>query len=754
MPEGLIIVESPAKAKTLKRFLGDRFDVRASMGHVRDLPEKEMGVEVDDGFKPHYEVVESRRKTINELRSAAKKDAEVILASDPDREGEAIAWHLAEVLKLRAPKRIEFHEITSDAVRKALESPRDIDMRLVNAQQARRVVDRLVGFRLSPFLWSKVQKGIGAGRVSSVALRLVVDREEEIRKFVPVESWTVDAELSKQGADQHFLARLHRLASGGDEKLEVHNDTEAQEIVRRLEGASYRVIGVEQKKRTKSSNPPYITSTLQQDASSRLRMRPHIAMRIAQQLYEGIELGTEGPTGLITYMRTDSTRISADADARAKAWIKGQHGEKYLGQSRAAKATPGAQDAHEAIRPTDVNRTPDSIREHLTADQYRLYDLIWRRFVASRMAPAVYDQTQAEIEGGDYIFRANGSVLAFDGFYKVWPRDENGENDLPALQHGEALDFHGLKPEQHFSQPPPRYTEATLIKELEQRGIGRPSTYAPIVQTITKSHGYVEIKDRRLYPTRVGEVVNSLMVDHFKPISDDEYTSNLEKRLDQVESGSQEWVPVVSDFYGPLQRMLDAAEEATPADTDEECPLCHEGHLVRKASRFGPFMGCSRYPKCKFRRALTADGEAPQPKLLEEPCPNCGRPLQVRTGRYGEFIGCSGYPECKYIKRDAAQTEAKPTGEKCPQCGEGQLVERTGRFGPFVACSRYPDCNYRANIGKDGKVRQGPKVLDEPCPICGKPLVERRGRFGLFKSCSDYPKCPGPKGAAKKTAAA
>src|SRR5690348_11698454 len=774
MPEGLIIVESPAKAKTLKRFLGDRYDVRASMGHVRDLPEKEMGVEVDDGFKPHYEVVESRRKTINELKSAAKGDQEVILASDPDREGEAIAWHLSEVLRLRDPKRIEFHEITSDAVRRALESPRGIDMRLVNAQQARRVVDRLVGFRLSPFLWSKVQKGIGAGRVSSVALRLVVDREEEIRKFVPVESWTIDAELAKKADERHFLARLNRPAGTAgrdtDEKFEIHNEAEAQELLGKLEGETYRVIGVEQKRRTKSSNPPYITSTLQQDASSRLRMRQFAARRVAQQLYEGVELGAEGPTGLITYMRTDSTRISADADAKVKAWVKANHGEKYLGAARAAKATPGAQDAHEAIRPTDVNRTPDSIRGHLTPDQYKLYDLIWRRFVASRMAPAVYDQTQVEIQGGspaaravpapgdrgdsppgqagEYIFRANGSVLAFDGFYKVWGRDENGENELPRLEQGEDLDYHGLKPEQHFTQPPPRYTEATLIRELEQRGIGRPSTYAPIVQTITKAHGYVEIKDRRLYPTRVGEAVNTLMVDHFKTIADDEYTSKLEKRLDEVESGHQEWVPVVKDFYGPLQRRLSAAEEATPAETDEVCPECGEGHLVRKASRFGPFMGCSRYPKCKFRRALTADGEAPQPKLLEEPCPTCGRPLQVRTGRYGEFIGCSGYPECKYIKRDAAQTEAKPTGEKCPQCEEGQLVERTGRYGPFVACSRYPDCNYRANIGKDGKPRQGPKVLDEPCPVCGKPLVERRGRFGLFKSCSDYPKCPGPKGVA------
>ena len=755
MSEGLIIVESPAKAKTLKRFLGDRFDVLASMGHVRDLPGKELAVDVDAGFKPHYEVVESRRKTINELRSAVKKDGGgVILASDPDREGEAIAWHLAEVLNLRSPKRIEFHEITADAVRRALESPREIDMRLVNAQQARRVVDRLVGYRLSPFLWAKVQKGIGAGRVSSVALRLVVDREEEIRKFVPVESWTIDAELSKQGAEAHFLARLNRRrgeagASDADVKLEVKTEAEAQEILRKLEGATYRVIGVEKKRRTKSSNAPYITSTLQQDASSRLRFAPRRTMRIAQNLYEGIELGAEGSTGLITYMRTDSARISAEAETRVNAWIKEKQGDKYVGTAKAVKASPGAQDAHEAIRPTDVSRTPDSIKQYLSADEFKLYDLIWRRFVASRMAPAVYDQTQVEIEGGEFVFRANGSVLSFDGFYKIWPRDEDGVADLPELAQDENLDYHGIKPEQHFSQPPPRYSEATLIRELEQRGIGRPSTYAPIVETI-KDHGYVELKERRLHPTRIGEAVNTLMVEHFKVISDDDYTATLEKRLDEVENGSQEWVPVVSDFYGPLQQMLTAAEEATPADTDEVCPLCHEGHLVRKASRYGPFMGCSRYPKCKFRRALTPDGELPEPKLLEEKCPDCGRPLQQRTGRYGEFVGCSGYPECKYIKRDAAQSEAKPTGEKCPQCGEGQLVERTGRFGPFVACSRYPECKYRANIGKDGKPGQGPKLLDEPCPICGKPLVERRGRYGMFKSCSDYPACPGPKGVKKE----
>ena len=589
-----------------------------------------------------------------------------------------------------------------------------------------------------------------------MALRLVCDLEDEIRKFVPFHACTLYIERAKKAADQHFLARLNRLrveapeageAAKAEPKLQVHTEAEAQELVRKLEGASYRVIGVEKKRRTKSSFLPYITSTLQQDASSRLHYRPYRTMRVAQELYEGIELGDEGSTGLITYMRTDSTRISAEAESKVKGWIKEKYGDKYIGGPRTAKASPGAQDAHEAIRPTDVNRTPESIRKYLSPDQQKLYDLVWRRFVASRMAAAVYDQTQVEIEGGEFIFRATGSVLAFDGFYKVWERDEKEEPDLPQLADGEDLDYHGLKPEQHFTQPPPRYSEATLIKELEQRGIGRPSTYAPTVETITKEHGYVEIKERRLYPTRIGEAVNTIMVEHFKDISDYDYTAKLEKRLDEVENGTEEWVPVVSDFYGPLQKMLTDAEEAMPADTDEVCPLCKEGHLVLKASRFGPFMGCSRYPKCKFRRALTPNGELPEPKLLDEACPVCGKPLQLRTGRYGEFVGCSGYPECKYIKKDV-QAE-KLTGEKCPQCGEGNLVERTGRFGPFVACSRYPECKYRANIGKDGKPSQGPKVLDEPCPICGKPLVERRGRYGMFKSCSDYPACPGPKGVKK-----
>ncbi|MBO0690088.1 MAG: type I DNA topoisomerase [Candidatus Dormibacteraeota bacterium] len=740
MTEGLIIVESPAKARTLKRFLGDRFDVRASMGHVRDLPERELAVDVEQDFKPRYELVESRKQTIGELKKAVGKDSQVILASDPDREGEAIAWHLAEVLRLGDPKRIEFHEITDEAVRRALEAPRDIDMRLVNAQLARRVVDRLVGYRLSPFLWNKVQKGIGAGRVQSVALRLVCDREDEIRRFVPEESWSVDAVLSRQGEEEQFKARLARRADDPKGKLELKTEADAQTAIAELRDASYQVLSIERRERRKSAPAPYITSTLQQDASSKLRFSPKRTMRLAQDLYEGIELGPEGSTGLITYMRTDSSRVSEEADSKVKGWIQQQFGDNYLGRPRQEKARPAAQDAHEAIRPTDPERRPEDIRQYLSPEQARLYELIWRRFVASRMAPARYAGTTAEIEAGSYVLRATGSVLTFDGFYRVWEREEEQDGRLPELQEGEVLIFHELVPEQHFTQPPPRYSEATLIQELEKRGIGRPSTYASIAGTI-QDHGYVEQRERRLHPTPIGEAVNGIMVGHFTTIVDDKYTAQMEERLDEVETGRVEWVPVVGDFYQPLERMLSAAEEAMPADTGEPCPECGEGTLVQRASRYGPFKGCSRYPKCRYRAAVLPNGKPAEPELLDETCPQCGRQLQVRHGRYGQFTGCSGYPECRYIRRE--ESEAAPTGEKCPECGEGDIVERRGRYGPFLSCSRYPDCKYRANKTKDGKPRAEPKVLDEQCPVCGKSMVEREGRYGTFKSCSDYPKCRG-----------
>src|SRR5256886_3328658 len=624
------------------------------MGHVRDLPERELAVDVQQGFEPRYEVVEGRKQTISDLKKAVRGQREVILASDPDREGEAIAWHLSEVLRLRTPKRIEFHEITNEAVRRALESPRDIDMRLVNAQQARRIVDRLVGYRLSPFLWSKVQRGIGAGRVQSVALRLVVDREDEIRRFAPEESWTVDAILSQQEKEQRFKARLaRRLAdpsqdgAGADAKLELRTEADAVEAIRALQGAAYRGVSIDKRQRSRNPPPPYITSTLQQDASSRLRYSPKRTMRLAQDLYEGIELGAEGSTGLITYMRTDSTRISTEAEGKVQEWIKSSLGERYLGKPRKEKARPGAQEGHEAIRPTEPGRRPEDIKQYLTADQHRVYELIWRRFVASRMAAAQYAGTTVDIEAGPYGLRASGSGLGFDGFYRVWERDGEREGQLPDLVEGELLDFHGLEPEQHFTQPPPRYTEATLINDLEKRGIGRPSTYATIVGTI-QDHTYVEQKERRLHPTPLGEAVNTIMVGHFHDIVDDRYTAAMEERLDEVEHGQVQWAPVVGDFYAPLERMLSAAKEAMPAETGEECPECHEGQLVLKASRFGPFKGCSPYPACRHRHAVLPGGEPDPPKLMDEACPQCGKPLQLRRGRYGEFVGCSGYPECQY----------------------------------------------------------------------------------------------------------
>ena len=776
MANRLIIVESPSKARTLARFLGSEYTVLASMGHVRDLPKSKIGVDVDAGFAPQYEVIKGKEKQIRELRAAARKAQATLLAADPDREGEAIAWHLAQALGLHDPDRIVFHEITKSAVDAALAHPRKIDRSLVSAQEARRVIDRLVGYRLSPLLWRKVRAGLSAGRVQSVAVRLVVDREAEIEGFVPVESWTVDAVLVKDGSNP-FKARLVGRRDGDagadDEKLELSSQVEAETVLRALgldgDGAVtertpvFAVRGVETKETSRNAPLPYTTSAMQQDASTRLRLSPKRTMSIAQELYEGIDLGSSGATGLITYMRTDSTRISDLARAEAGKFVTGAFGREYV-RSGAPKPRGGhnVQDAHEAIRPTDTSRTPESIRQHLSPPQAKLYELIWRRFVASQMSAARFLNTRATIDAAGYVFRATGSVLQFDGFQRVWKRDDDkdGDETLPELTDGERLTCTDVLSEQHFTQPPPRYTEASLIKELEERGIGRPSTYAPTLETI-QERNYVRQQERRLHPTELGKTVDTVLRTNFPDIVDVAFTAELEKRLDSVEEGKRQYEPTVRAWYLPFAATVEKAETSmqrvkVPArETGEECPECEVGRLVVREGRYGEFVGCSRFPECTYvkdRRGASAEPTG-------ESCPQCGRPLVTRQSRRGPFVGCSGYPECRYIKnaRAEANGEAAEGGIEvaaeqlgvCPECGK-PLLRRSGRRGSFVGCSGFPGCRY-IQPGSGGRsAAPAPEPTGDPCPECGKPLVRRQGRYGPFVSCSGYPACKyrPPKGAA------
>jgi DNA topoisomerase-1 len=726
----LIIVESPSKARTLERYLEGRYDVRASVGHVRDLPKSDFGIDEEHDFKQTYVVVPGKEATIRELKKASKDHEHVLLGTDPDREGEAISWHLAEALKLKDPLRVEFHEITKSAVEKALAEPRPIDQDLVNAQIARRVIDRLVGYKISPVLWRKVKPSISAGRVQSVAVRLVVEREAEIQAFVPVESWSIEADLHKEGAPPDFKAKLltrapadstdtgkaeaddARAEAEGDgaQRPEVPDEATAETILTELRAADYAVRSVEKKEVSRNPAHPYTTSTLQQDASSRLRFNPRRTMVIAQQLYEGVDIGSEGPTGLITYMRTDSTRVSEQATGAAREHIVAQFGSEYARttplKARGGNAPVAAQEAHEAVRPTEVRRTPDSVREYLSNEQFRLYQLVWRRFVASQMAAARFDTTRVDIAAGSYILRTTGSILRFDGFYRVWEREADSEEAaaLPDLGEGDPLTLLDLTKEQHFTQPPPRYTEASLIKELEERGIGRPSTYAPTIETIERRR-YVKVEERRLHPTPLGKAVTEFLVGNFGHLFEYAFTANMETDLDRIEDGTN-WIPIMREFNKELTNLLDNAREADPVRPTaerigEKCPKCSEGELVK------------------------------------------------RQGRYGEFVGCSRYPDCDYIKDRDERPEPVAVGKDCPECGR-PLVQRQSRRGPFVGCSGYPDCRY---IEKDGSPRPAPEVLDEACPICGKPMVLRRGRYGPFKSCSDYPRCKGPARARRTPAA-
>ncbi len=702
MAKNLVIVESPAKAKTIEKFLGSDFEVRASMGHIIDLPKKGIGVDTRRNFEPEYVVIEKKDALLKQLKAASKGAEAVYLAPDPDREGEFIAWSLKKMLGLRAPRRAVFNEITSRAVREAIAHPRAIDEDLFNAQQARRVLDRLVGYKISPLLWRRVQRGTSAGRVQSVALRLICDREAEIRAFVPEEYWSITALLSKRGQSQTFAANLigkqggpeaaeddgaegaenaengnsgkngNATANGnGRAKFRIADEAQAKAILKDLEGASYAVLRVEQKDVRRQPALPYNTSALQQDASARLRFKPKKTMSVAQDLYEGIELGAGNHQGLITYMRTDSTRISAEAQAAVKQYVATRFGKDYVGEGRTAKSKPGAnvQDAHEAIRPTDVTLTPDQAKPYLSADQFKLYQLIWRRFVAAFMAPAVFDTVRADIGAATYLFRATGSTLKFAGFLAVWPREDEG-NTLPPLAPREPLDLSELTPEQHFTQPPARFTEASLIKELEERGIGRPSTYVPIVSTI-QDRGYVEQQERRFVPTWLGETVNELMIKHFPEIVDVNFTAEMENKLDQVESGEREWTAFLHDFYDELKAELAKAE--TEMD--------------------------------RVQKPVEEANEA---------CPQCGRPLLIRNGRFGRFISCSGYPECDFKKPFYVKT-----GAICPECG-GELVERRGRKSAklFYGCANYPTCNFAV----------WDRPLAAPCPECGGLLTLANGR--------------------------
>ena len=803
MPNRLIIVESPSKARTLGKFLGAGYTIKASMGHVRDLPKSRLGVDVDNHFEPEYEV--TKEAQIKDLRAASRKADSVLLASDPDREGEAIAWHLAEALNLTDPERVVFHEITKAAVEAALSNPRKIDRDLVAAQEARRVIDRLVGYQLSPLLWKKVRTGLSAGRVQSVAVRLVVDREREIDAFVAEESWTVDALLAT-GDGTELTARLYArrgeaddddaTAAAGDRqgdgtKLKLADEAAAAEIMRALGVDEAGVPGpatppfvvgdVVAKQTTRRPPVPYTTSTLQQDASTRLRFSPRRTMSVAQQLYEGVDLGADGPTGLITYMRTDSIRISPVARAAAVDHITGAFGKQYVGSGAGrakAKAPVEAQDAHEAIRPTDPQRTPENVSQYLSADQQRLYDLIWRRFTASQMAAAVFDTTRVDIEAADYVFRASGSVMRFDGFTRVLRRDDDKDDrSLPPLSQRGALTLRSLLREQHFTQPPPRYTEASLVKELEERGIGRPSTYAATIEVI-QERKYVVQQERRLHPTALGSTVDGVLREHFPEIVDVDFTAAMERKLDSIEDGASGFEPTVREWYVPFALTLAKAESGmervkVPAKpTGETCPECEIGELVVREGRYGEFTGCSRYPECKYIKKDAAT----QPESTGEPCPQCGRDLVVRRSKRGPFVGCSGYPECSYIKGSVAAPRSSgggtarasrpaplQAGRDCPECGKPLLV-RSGRRGPFVGCSGYPKCRHTENdvtaetapavdLATLATVMAAPAVTDGSsaaaapvedlgaCPDCGKPLLRKRGKFGSFISCSGYPGC-------------
>ena len=800
MGRSLVIVESPAKAKTINKYLGKNYVVKASYGHVMDLPKKVMGIDIEHGFDPTYEVSPDKKNVVTQLQKAAATADAVYLAGDPDREGEAICAHLADVLsgpklifltdeeiaieeakakekdkakkKVKGKKRtktqvktviakgkpviarknifrVMFNEITSKAIKAAFEHPGAINENLVDAQQARRVLDRLVGYKISPLLWDKVRRGLSAGRVQTVALRLIVDREMEIRAFIPVEYWTIHAMLAG-GGPPSFEAKLTKFKG---EDIEIHTQAEADAVVAAAQSAEWEIASVTQKEKRRFAPPPFTTSKLQQAAYNRLRYTAKRTMGLAQRLYEGIELGEEGSIALITYMRTDSVRVSNDALDQVRGLIGSKFGQPYLPEKpNFFKSKKDAQDAHEAIRPTDAARTPESVKPFLSEDMFKLYQLIWQRFVASQMVPAVFDQTSVDVSAGDYTFRASGSVQKFDGYLAVYQisadDDEEGEADpakalLPPLTEGEILKLENLRPDQHFTEPPPRYTEATLVKELEEKGIGRPSTYASIISTIVDRE-YVTKDQGRFAPTMLGEKVSILLIKSFEDIFDVGFTARMEEELDEIEEGKLAWKKAVKEFYGRFEVDLEQAQDEMESykagiPTGQKCEKCGEGDLLERISRHGFFLGCSRYPDCDFIRDLSPElpPEGEDGAKIEA-CDNCGREMIIKRGRWGIFLACTGYPDCKTTRRLKAGTRKalqpdELLDEKCPEC-ESQLVKKYGQYGEFVGCTAYPKCKF---------IRS--KTLGIKCPKCDTgELVERvakKGRRRTFYGCNKYPEC-------------
>ncbi|MBU8900473.1 type I DNA topoisomerase [Corallococcus sp. M34] len=750
-PHYLVVVESPAKAKTIKKYLGSGYTVKASVGHVKDLPKSKMGVDVEHGFQPQYEVIKGKEKVLNELKKMAKSVDKVFLATDPDREGEAIAWHIKDELAHPDSMRVTFNEITKKAIQEAIAHPRELNQDNYDSQQTRRILDRLVGYQISPLLWKKIRRGLSAGRVQSVAVRLIVEREEEIKRFIPEEYWSLDALLEGPAGPPPFKAKLSKVDG---KKVELKDRATTEALVSELQQADFVVSKVDRRERRRNAPAPFITSKLQQEAANRLHFTAKKTMTLAQKLYEGVPLGEEGQTALITYMRTDSTRLSDDAVKQVREFIGTKYGADMLPEEPVVyRSRKGAQDAHEAIRPTSLEYPPERVRAHFEAmdelDMFKLYELIWNRFVACQMKPAVYDQTAADIAAGRATFRASGSTLKFPGYLAVYGAgltpeeeaekekakaagDEGAEDavgELPPLNEGEKLALQKLLHEQHFTQPPPRFSEATLVKELEEKGIGRPSTYAAILSTI-QDKKYVEKLEGRFRPTDLGQMTNEMLVKHFPHEMDVTFTASMEEKLDQISDGGASWKIVLKDFYGPFKETLEKAEaemrdvKREEIKTDIACEKCGNPFVI-KFGKMGHFLACSNYPDCKNTKDFKRDAEGKivivEEETTDEKCEKCGKPMLVKRGRFGRFLACSGYPDCKTSKPISI-------GVSCPECKQGYLTERrSGRGKIFFGCNRYPDCKFAA----------WDRPLAESCPQCQSPYLLQKfsKRDGAYIAC-------------------